>query len=54
MVKTPKRLPGKLRRNPVARTLAGGRFGERVVRRKDRHRRRQKHPKSADQNGNGA
>jgi len=38
-----------VRRNPLARVLAGGKFGPRVVKRADTYKRRPKHRKPPDE-----
>jgi hypothetical protein len=46
MSKTPKRpVARKIRRNPIARDLATGKFWPRVVKAVDAYKRRPKHPK---------
>jgi hypothetical protein len=43
----------RLRRNPVARALAGGKYAKRVVERKDRYKRRPTHRKPPESEGDG-
>jgi hypothetical protein len=43
----------RLRRNPMARALAGGKYGSKVVPRKDRYKRRPKHKKPPESEGDG-
>ncbi len=50
MARTPRRpVVKKLRRNPVARDLATGKFRPRVEKPVDAYRRRPKHPKPSEE-----
>lgn len=50
MTRTPKRPKvKKIRRNPLARELATGKFKPRVVKRLGTYQRRPKHPKGPDE-----
>ncbi len=54
MVRKPKKaVPRRLKRNPVARSLASPLFRERKVERPDRPKRKPKHPKRPDEDEAG-